>query len=79
VILTIFFQIQELVTYLVRPRTEDERGAFIRPFQDALKTPEGAKPLDEDANRRRKIVLMVIDEVKEVGEGTEKGPHLFCP
>ncbi|KAF7355712.1 Eukaryotic translation initiation factor 3 subunit M [Mycena sanguinolenta] len=66
-------QIQELVNYIVRNRSEEERTAFIRPFQDALKTEPGKKPLDEDDGRRRKIFSMVVVEVKTLGDGSEKG------
>ncbi|KAG5639667.1 hypothetical protein H0H81_005850 [Sphagnurus paluster] len=66
-------QIQELVNYIVRNRSEEERAAFIRPFQDALKTPEGKTPLEEDAERKRKIFQMVAIEVKGLGDGTDKG------
>ncbi|KAJ7368777.1 hypothetical protein DFH08DRAFT_762833 [Mycena albidolilacea] len=65
-------QIQELVNYIVRNRSEEERAAFIRPFQDVLKTEPGKKPLDEDDARRRKIFSMVAVEVKTLGEGSEK-------
>ncbi|KAF8214029.1 hypothetical protein K438DRAFT_1927230 [Mycena galopus ATCC 62051] len=65
-------QIQELVNYIVRNRSEEERTAFIRPFQDVLKTEPGKKPLDEDDARRRKIFSMVVVEVKTLGDGSEK-------
>jgi translation initiation factor 3 subunit M len=66
-------QIQELVNYIVRNRSEEERAAFIRPFQDALKTEDGQKPLEKDEERRRKILSMVLSQVKVLGEGTDKG------
>ncbi|KAJ6515439.1 PCI domain-containing protein [Mycena sanguinolenta] len=65
-------QIQELVNYVVRNRSEEERTAFIRPFQDALKTEPGKKPLDENEDRRRKVFSMVVVEVKTLGDGSEK-------
>ncbi|KAL0059643.1 hypothetical protein AAF712_013608 [Marasmius tenuissimus] len=65
-------QIQELVNYIVRNRPEEERATFIRPFQDALKTEGGQKRIDEDEDRRRKTISMVISEVKGVGDGNEK-------
>ncbi|KAF9464796.1 hypothetical protein BDZ94DRAFT_1307517 [Collybia nuda] len=65
-------QIQELVNYIVRNRSEEERGAFIRPFQDALKTEEGQKPIEEDEQRRKKIFGMALSEVKSLGDGTER-------
>ncbi|KAL0950227.1 hypothetical protein HGRIS_010214 [Hohenbuehelia grisea] len=65
-------QTQELVNYVVRSRSDEERAAFIRPFQDALKTADGAKPLDEDAERKRKILNMLLVQVKTLGDGNEK-------
>ncbi|KAK7049708.1 hypothetical protein VNI00_005739 [Paramarasmius palmivorus] len=65
-------QIQELVNYIVRNRAEDDRAAFIRPFQDALKVGEGQKAIDEDEEKRRKVCSMVIAEVHGLGDGTEK-------
>ncbi|KDQ64446.1 hypothetical protein JAAARDRAFT_28075 [Jaapia argillacea MUCL 33604] len=65
-------QIQELVNYLTRGRSDEERLAFIQPFQDALRTPEGGKPLGEDVERKRKIFAMVLAEVKGLGDGSEK-------
>ncbi|KAF9266295.1 PCI-domain-containing protein [Marasmius fiardii PR-910] len=65
-------QIQELVNYIVRGRPEEERAAFIVPFQDALKTSEGQKPIDQDEERRRKVLSMVLRELKDFGDGTEK-------
>jgi translation initiation factor 3 subunit M len=65
-------QIQELVNYVVRNRSEEDRAAFIKPFQDALKTAEGQKSLEEDTVRRKKIFLMVLSEVKGLGDGSEK-------
>ncbi|KAJ7724888.1 hypothetical protein B0H16DRAFT_287975 [Mycena metata] len=65
-------QIQELVNYIVRNRSEEERTGFIRPFQDVLKTEPGKKPLEEDDGRRRKIFSMVLVDVKSLGDGSEK-------
>ncbi|KAJ7098753.1 hypothetical protein B0H15DRAFT_901333 [Mycena belliarum] len=65
-------QIQELVNYIVRNRPEEERTAFIRPFQDVMKTEPGKPPLAEDEDRRRKILSMVLADVKSLGDGSEK-------
>jgi len=65
------------VNYVVRNRSDEDRAAFIKPFQDILKTEEGQKPLEEDAARRRKIFSMVLSEVKGLGDGSEKGVDLF--
>jgi translation initiation factor 3 subunit M len=59
----------------VRNKSE-ERGAFIRPFQDALKTTEAQK-LEENKEKRRKIFSMVLKEVKGLGEGSDKGATNF--
>ncbi|KAE9409790.1 PCI-domain-containing protein [Gymnopus androsaceus JB14] len=65
-------QVQELVNYIIRNQPEEDRAASIRPFQDALATPEGQKPLSADEERRRKIFVMVLTEVKGLGDGQEK-------
>ncbi|OSD04495.1 PCI-domain-containing protein [Trametes coccinea BRFM310] len=65
-------QILELVSYLARSVSEDGREAYIQPFQDALSTPEGQKPIDEDEERRRKVLVSVIEQVKGLGAGSEK-------
>ncbi|KAL7282660.1 hypothetical protein ACG7TL_004133 [Trametes sanguinea] len=65
-------QILELVSYLARSVPEDGREAYIQPFQDALSTPEGQKPIDEDEERRRKVLVSVIEQVKGLGAGSEK-------
>jgi len=66
------------VNYIVRNQSDDERAAFIRPFQDALKVAEGQKPLEKDEKRREKIFSMAITEVKGFGDGNEKGMLLEC-
>jgi translation initiation factor 3 subunit M len=38
-----------------------------------LKTTEDEKPLEEDKERRQKILSMVLKEVKGLGEGSDKG------
>ncbi|KAH9899504.1 PCI-domain-containing protein [Cubamyces lactineus] len=65
-------QILELVNYLARALPEDGRAAFIQPFQDAVTTPEGQKPIEEDEERRRKVLSSVIEQAKGLGDGTEK-------
>jgi translation initiation factor 3 subunit M len=66
------------VNYIVRNQSDEDRAAFIRPFQEALKTGEGQKPLEEDVERRKKIFSMTITEVKGFGDGNEKGVFLKC-
>ena len=65
--------LRELVEYTARSLPEEERQAFIRPFQDVLKTAEGSKPLSEDDERRAKLLGMLLKEIKGLGEGTDKG------
>jgi translation initiation factor 3 subunit M len=66
-------QTQELVNYIVRNRSEEERTTFIRPFQEALRTEKTQKPIEEDEERRRTIFSMVLIEIKGLGEGSDKG------
>src|ERR1700722_2414946 len=66
------FKIQELVDYVVRNRTEDERTSAIRSFQGALKSKDG-NPLEEDKEKRKFIFSKVLAEVKGLGDGSEKG------
>lgn len=61
------------MNYLARSISEDGRAAFVQPFQDAVTTPEGQKPIEEDEERRRKVLGSVIEQVKGLGEGSEKG------
>jgi translation initiation factor 3 subunit M len=70
-------QIQELVNYLARPRVDEERVAYIRPFADALLPQEGKKSFDEDQERRKAVLNLVIERVNGVGEGTERGQWRF--
>ncbi|KAJ3719491.1 PCI domain-containing protein [Lentinula raphanica] len=65
-------QVQELVNYIVRNQPDEERIASIRPFQEALITPDGQKPLSEDPDRRKKIFSMIISTIKGLGHGHER-------
>ncbi|TEB30049.1 hypothetical protein FA13DRAFT_1764563 [Coprinellus micaceus] len=58
-------QILELVTYVARTRPEEERAAFIAPFQESLKTVES-----DDA--KRAALQCVLKEVNGLGDGSEK-------
>ncbi|KAG6850642.1 hypothetical protein H0H93_010834 [Arthromyces matolae] len=64
--------IQELVNYIVRNRSDDDRAAFIHPFQDALKSTGAGQPLEEDVERKRGIFKLLAAQVKGLGDGTEK-------
>ncbi|CAE6429780.1 PCI domain-containing protein [Rhizoctonia solani AG-1 IA] len=65
-------QIQELVNYLARGLADDSRTAYIRPFQDALLTPEGQTPLSQDAGRKKKVIGMTREKVVGLGEGSDR-------
>ncbi|CAE6511112.1 unnamed protein product [Rhizoctonia solani] len=65
-------QIQELVNYLARGLADESRAAYIRPFQDALLTPEGQTPLSQDAERKKKVIGMVREKVVGLGEGSDR-------
>jgi translation initiation factor 3 subunit M len=58
---------------VVRNRSDDDRAAFIKPFQDALKTEDGQKPIQDDISRRKHIFSMVLREVQGLGDGSDKG------
>ncbi|KZT60753.1 hypothetical protein CALCODRAFT_428714 [Calocera cornea HHB12733] len=70
-------QIQELVNYLARGLSQDDRIAYIKPYQDVLITPAGGKPIAEDEERRQKTVQMVVAGVKGLGEGNEREQEGF--
>jgi len=66
-------QILELAVLIARSRPEDERTPFIVSFQDDLKTAEGETPLEEDQERQRALFSKLVAEIKQLGEGNEKG------
>ena len=72
-LLTYTPKIQELVKYLARPETDEARATFIRPFQDALFTPEGEASLADDEEKRRKVLKLVLAQIKGLGEGSDRG------
>jgi translation initiation factor 3 subunit M len=57
----------------VRNRPEEERAPFIAPFQNAFKSGEGRKPIKEDESRRKLVLSKLIQEVKGLGDGSDKG------
>ncbi|KAF8969390.1 hypothetical protein BDZ97DRAFT_240477 [Flammula alnicola] len=65
-------QILELLSYISRNRSEEERATFIAPFQNALKSGEGKKPIEEDENRRKLILSKLLQEVRGLGDGSDK-------
>ncbi|KZP00225.1 PCI-domain-containing protein [Calocera viscosa TUFC12733] len=70
-------QIQELVNYLARGLSQDDRITYIKPYQDVLITPAGGRPIAEDEERRQKTVEMVVAGVKGLGEGNEREQEGF--
>ncbi|EAU84440.1 PCI domain-containing protein [Coprinopsis cinerea okayama7 len=65
-------QILELVNYLARTRSEEERPAFVAPFENGLKTEEGQKPVSEDPERQKAVLKDVLQQVQGLGDGSEK-------
>ncbi|PPQ63150.1 hypothetical protein CVT24_005790 [Panaeolus cyanescens] len=65
-------QILELLSYTVRTKSDEERASFVAPFQNALKTAEGKKPIEEDEPRRKLILSKLLADVKGLGDGTER-------
>ncbi|THH12263.1 hypothetical protein EW145_g113 [Phellinidium pouzarii] len=65
-------QIRELVEYIARPKSDTDRPAFIEPFAGALKTAEDGNLLEEDEERKRKLILQVLQAVDSLGEGSDK-------
>ncbi|EKM79917.1 hypothetical protein AGABI1DRAFT_99540 [Agaricus bisporus var. burnettii JB137-S8] len=65
-------QILELVEFIARSLPEDDRPAYITSFKDDLKTEESQTPLEEDEDRKRAMLVRVLDEIKLLGEGNDK-------
>lgn len=66
-----------MVKYLARPENEESRLHFIKPFQDALVTADGQTPLADDENRRKRIVELLVAEIRGLGDGNERGIDLY--
>jgi translation initiation factor 3 subunit M len=66
-------QILELLSYLFRNRSDEERAQAVAPFQNALKSVEGRKPIEEDEAKRKLILLKLLEEVRGLGDGSDKG------
>ncbi len=66
------------MTYIARSKPEADRATFLRPFEENLKVPEGAKTLEEDENKRRTVIRNVVGAVKGTGEGTDRGAFDPC-
>jgi len=68
-----------LLSYLFRNRSDEERAQAVAPFQNALKSGEGRKPIEEDEARRKLILLKLLEEVRGLGDGSDKGkPSTRC-
>ncbi|KAF5321762.1 hypothetical protein D9619_000587 [Psilocybe cf. subviscida] len=65
-------QVLELLSYITRNRSDEERAAFVAPFQNALKSGDGRKPIDEDENRRKLILSKLVQEIRGLGDGSDK-------
>jgi translation initiation factor 3 subunit M len=65
------------VNYLAQSRSEDERAGLLQQFEETLATAEGQKPFEEDEERRRSVVGEVLAQVKDLGQGSERGMLYF--
>ncbi|KAG2108659.1 uncharacterized protein F5147DRAFT_612440 [Suillus discolor] len=65
-------QIQELVDYATRSSPGDERATASQSFRDIIKPAEGAKPIEEDQERKRNALTFVLDQTKSLGDGSEQ-------
>ncbi|CAA7260135.1 unnamed protein product [Cyclocybe aegerita] len=70
-------QILDLLSYLAKGRSDEERAAFVAPFQNALRSGEGKKPIEEDELRRKLILSKLLPEVKGLGDGSDKETEGF--
>ena len=61
------------MNYLARGLSDEARTTFIKPFQDVLITRNGQNLLEEDDGRRRQTIIMVLAEVKNLGQGSDRG------
>ncbi|KAF8313156.1 uncharacterized protein EI90DRAFT_3144149 [Cantharellus anzutake] len=65
-------QVQDLVNYIVRGLSDESRTTAIKPFQELFITRSGRTPLNKDAERKKKVISMVIAETKTLGQGSER-------
>ncbi|KAH7909742.1 hypothetical protein BJ138DRAFT_1173548 [Hygrophoropsis aurantiaca] len=63
-------QVHELVDYIARSRSDDERTAITHSFQEILKAGDGEKSIEEDQDRQRRALTLVLQETKGLGEGS---------
>ena len=76
---TIRFQIKELVDYLARGLSDDDRQKSFGQILELIKTeppPEGEtsqEPPTISQENQVKVLSLLVPEVKGLGEGSEKG------
>ena len=66
-------QITELAGYIAQSRPEPERAPYVQSFEKKLAVEGGQTPLSEDIERRREVFSAVFEDVKGLGDGTERG------
>ena len=66
-------QITELAGYIAQRRPEPERAPYVQSIEKKLAVGEGQTPLSEDIERRREVFSVVFEDVKGLGDGTERG------
>ncbi|KAG2064447.1 hypothetical protein BDR04DRAFT_1145892 [Suillus decipiens] len=65
-------QIQELVDYATRSSPEDERATALQSFRDIVRLDEGARPIEQDQERRRNALTFALDQTNSLGDGSEQ-------
>ena len=73
-------QLTEVAAYFSRSRPEAERNDFILSFRPkaAATQEEGAAPVETPVDERRALVERLLSDVKDIGEGSEKGEHALA-
>jgi translation initiation factor 3 subunit M len=66
-------QIAELAGFISLSRPEPERAPYVQSIREKLAEEEGQTPLSEDVSRRREVLSIVFEDVKGLGEGTDRG------
>ena len=61
------------MNYLAQGRSDEEKTGYVQSFEEILTTSEGQKPLEEDEERRRRAITLVLKEVNGLGGGSDKG------
>jgi hypothetical protein len=71
-IIAYVFQIRELVDYLSRGLSEDNRQKSFGPILELVNT----EPPTISKENQVKVLSLLVPEVKGLGEGSEKGAYL---